>query len=154
MIDPYVGEIMGFAGTFVPVDFLPCDGRLLSINDHQTLFSLLGTSYGGDGVTTFALPDLSNRAPVHVTDSLGETRDAASPPDGAGATLPGSIAMNWCICVDGTYPRRIGVPTGSYLETGTTTSERTVAAGADAAVPGTLRMDWFICTGGLYPERP
>jgi len=63
--DPYVGEIRMFAGNFEPAGWMFCDGRLLSIADYQVLFVLLGTTYGGDGQTTFALPDLRGRAPIH-----------------------------------------------------------------------------------------
>lgn len=62
---PYIGEIMLFAGSFAPRDYLPCDGQLLPISEYDTLFSLIGTTYGGDGQTTFALPDLRGRAPRH-----------------------------------------------------------------------------------------
>ena len=59
-----IGEIRLFAGNFVPAGFLACNGQLLSINNYQTLFSLLGTQYGGNGTTTFALPDLRGAVPV------------------------------------------------------------------------------------------
>lgn len=65
MSDCYVGEIRLFAGRRIPVDWHLCDGALLRISEYEILFSLLGTSYGGDGVTTFALPDLRGRVPVH-----------------------------------------------------------------------------------------
>jgi microcystin-dependent protein len=73
MSTPYLGEIRLFAFGFPPRGWLPCDGRLLSINVNQALFSLLGFAYGGDGRTTFALPDLRGRIPVHfgVTPALG-----------------------------------------------------------------------------------
>jgi microcystin-dependent protein len=64
-MDAYLGEIRTFAGNFAPVGWLPCDGRLLSISEYDALFALLGTAYGGDGQTTFGLPDLQGRAPMH-----------------------------------------------------------------------------------------
>lgn len=64
-MDAYMGEIRTFAGNFAPVGWLPCDGRLLSISEYDTLYALIGTTYGGDGVNTFALPDLQGRAPMH-----------------------------------------------------------------------------------------
>jgi microcystin-dependent protein len=72
---PYVGEIRMFAGNFAPAGWAFCDGSLLSIADNDTLFQLIGTTYGGDGQTTFALPDLRGRAPVHTgtTWLLGQT---------------------------------------------------------------------------------
>lgn len=67
MSDYYLGEIRLFPyrGGIVPVDFVVCDGQKLSIQQYQALFSLLGTTYGGDGVTTFGVPDLRGRVPVH-----------------------------------------------------------------------------------------
>lgn len=65
MSDPYIGEIRLFAGTFAPAGWLFCDGSLVSIADYDTLFNLIGTTYGGDGVSTFALPDLRGRIPLH-----------------------------------------------------------------------------------------
>lgn len=65
MAQPYVGEIRMFGGTFAPAGWLFCDGQLLSITENETLFQLIGTTYGGDGQTTFALPDLRGRLPVH-----------------------------------------------------------------------------------------
>lgn len=66
MSDPYVGEIRLFAGTFAPANWAFCDGSLLSISQNTALFSLLGTTYGGNGTSTFALPDLRGRVPVHM----------------------------------------------------------------------------------------
>jgi microcystin-dependent protein len=63
--NPYVGEIRLVGFNFAPENWLLCDGRLLSIAQNETLFSLIGTTYGGDGETNFALPDLRGRAPVH-----------------------------------------------------------------------------------------
>ncbi len=62
---PYVGEIRMFAGNFAPVGWAFCQGQLLAIAGYSTLFNLIGTTYGGDGVTTFGLPNLSSRVPVH-----------------------------------------------------------------------------------------
>jgi microcystin-dependent protein len=62
---PYVGEIRMFAGSFAPAGWMFCEGQLLPISENETLFQLIGTTYGGDGQTTFALPDLRGRIPVH-----------------------------------------------------------------------------------------
>jgi microcystin-dependent protein len=67
MSQPYVGEIRIFAGNFAPVGWMFCDGQLLPISENETLFNLIGTTYGGDGFDTFALPDLRGRVPVHQT---------------------------------------------------------------------------------------
>jgi microcystin-dependent protein len=65
MSSPYIGQIRMFAGNFAPRDHAFCDGTLLQVAQHTALFSLLGTIYGGDGRTTFGLPDLRGRAPMH-----------------------------------------------------------------------------------------
>jgi microcystin-dependent protein len=62
---PYVGEIRMFAGNFAPAGWMFCEGQLLPISENETLFQLVGTTYGGDGESTFALPDLRGRIPVH-----------------------------------------------------------------------------------------
>jgi microcystin-dependent protein len=66
MASPFIGEIMMFGGNFAPRNWAFCDGQILSIAQNTALFSLLGTTYGGDGRTTFALPDLRGRIPIHV----------------------------------------------------------------------------------------
>ncbi len=65
MAQPYVGEIRMFAGNFNPNGWLFCEGQLLPISENETLFQLIGTTYGGDGESTFALPDLRGRIPLH-----------------------------------------------------------------------------------------
>ena len=65
MSTPYVGEIRLFAGNFAPLGWAFCDGQLVSIADNTVLFELIGTTYGGDGQNTYALPDLRGRVPVH-----------------------------------------------------------------------------------------
>jgi microcystin-dependent protein len=65
MAQPYVGEIRIFAGNFPPNGWLFCDGQLLPISENETLFQLIGTTYGGDGQQTFGLPDLQGRVPLH-----------------------------------------------------------------------------------------
>jgi microcystin-dependent protein len=65
MAQPYVGEIRMFAGNFAPAGWMFCEGQLLPISENETLFQLVGTTYGGDGQSTFALPDLRGRVPLH-----------------------------------------------------------------------------------------
>jgi microcystin-dependent protein len=79
-MDPCLGEIRLFAFNWAPEGWLLCDGRILPINDHRVVFSLLGTTYGGNGQNCFALPNLVGKEPI-----------------------PGS---KYCICVEGTYPVR------------------------------------------------
>jgi microcystin-dependent protein len=65
MAQPYVGEIRMFAGNFAPAGWMFCEGQLISIAENETLFVLIGTTYGGDGQSTFALPDMRGRLPIH-----------------------------------------------------------------------------------------
>ena len=65
MAQPYVGEIRMFAGNFAPAGWMFCEGQTLAISENETLFQLIGTTYGGDGESTFALPDLRGRIPLH-----------------------------------------------------------------------------------------
>lgn len=71
----YIGEIRLFAGNYAPFEWMICEGQLLSIDGYRALFDVIGTTYGGDGVTTFALPDLRSRTPIHQGENfaLGKT---------------------------------------------------------------------------------
>src|SRR4029077_17420598 len=66
MAQPYVGEIRMFAGNFAPAGWMFCEGQLIPISENEVLFNLIGTTYGGDGQSTFAVPDLRGRLPVHA----------------------------------------------------------------------------------------
>lgn len=78
MAQPYVGEIRMFAGNFAPAGWMFCEGQLLPISENETLFNLIGTTYGGDGQSTFALPDMRGRIPIHQGNGfiLAETGGA------------------------------------------------------------------------------
>jgi microcystin-dependent protein len=73
MADPFMGEIRLFAGSFAPVNWAFCNGQLLPISENDALFTLIGTTYGGDGQETFALPNLQSRVPIHVGQGPGLT---------------------------------------------------------------------------------
>lgn len=70
-MEPHLGEIIMFGGNFAPVGFAFCNGQLLSIAEYDALYSLIGTTYGGDGQTTFALPNLQGRVPIHMGSNQG-----------------------------------------------------------------------------------
>ena len=72
-MNPFIAEIEIFAGTFEPRGYAFCNGQLLPISQHTALFSILGTTYGGDGRTTLGLPDLQGRVPVHAGSGPGLT---------------------------------------------------------------------------------
>src|SRR5215475_9276458 len=71
MSQPYYGEIRIFAGNFAPVGWMFCEGQLLPISENETLFNLIDTTYGGDGQSTFALPNLASRMPIHWGNGPG-----------------------------------------------------------------------------------
>ncbi len=73
MSSPYIGEIRMFGGNFAPVNWAFCNGALMPISQNETLFNLIGTTYGGDGQSTFALPDLQSRVPLHMGAGGGGT---------------------------------------------------------------------------------
>lgn len=70
-MEPFIGQVIMFTGNFAPRNWALCDGTLLSIQQNEALFSILGTTYGGDGRTTFALPDLRGRLPMHAGSGPG-----------------------------------------------------------------------------------
>lgn len=78
MSQPYVGEIRLFGGNFAPVGWMFCEGQLLAISENEVLYTLIGTTYGGDGESTFALPDMRGRLPIHFGNGyvLAETGGA------------------------------------------------------------------------------
>src|SRR5207249_3306348 len=78
MAQPYIGEIRMFAGNFAPAGWMFCEGQVLPISEYETLFTIIGTTYGGDGQETFALPDLRSRVPIHQGNGfiLAETGGA------------------------------------------------------------------------------
>jgi len=76
MAQPYIGEIRMFGGNFAPAGWMFCAGQLLPISGNETLFQLIGTTYGGDGQQTFGLPDLQGRVPIHMGQGPGQTNYA------------------------------------------------------------------------------
>src|SRR6266550_1272438 len=86
MSQPFVGEIRMFGGSFAPAGWAMCQGQLMPISQNETLFTLIGTTYGGDGQETFGIPNLSGRVPIHqgtgagsgVTFSIGEAAGTES----------------------------------------------------------------------------
>lgn len=71
MVQPFVGEIRLFAGTFAPAQWSICDGKPMPISQYDVLYALIGTTFGGDGINTFNLPDFRGRVPVHMGQGLG-----------------------------------------------------------------------------------
>ena len=118
-MEGFVGQITMFGGSFEPEHWAFCNGQMLDIMSHQALFSVIGTSYGGDGVKTFALPDLRGRVPMHAGAAPGLPQRSrgeqvasanvalADTADGqAYASTQASTAINFIICLKGQYPIR------------------------------------------------
>jgi microcystin-dependent protein len=117
MAQPYVGEIRMFAGNFAPAGWMFCEGQLLPISEWETLFQLIGTTYGGDGESTFALPDLRGRVPIHQGNGfiLAETGGAEE------VTLTVSqIPAHSHPLLASASPGSTGAPSGSVLAKTTT----------------------------------
>ncbi len=115
--NPFFGEIMMFGGNFCPRFWARCDGQLLPISQNNALFSLLGTTYGGDGRTTFGLPDLRGRAPIGNGYGVGlpevklgqkggtQSVTTVQPGQKTAVNNP-NLGLTYCICLQGIYPSR------------------------------------------------
>ena len=116
MSDPFLAEIRMFAGNFAPKGWARCDGQLLPINQHHALFALLGTTYGGNGTTTFALPDLRGRVPMHMGTGPGLGPHPQGEMSGGETVSPASgepsvrttarTVLNFIIALEGVFPSR------------------------------------------------
>lgn len=165
MAQPYVGEIRMFAGNFAPAGWMFCEGQLLPISENETLFQLIGTTYGGDGQSTFALPDLRGRIPIHQGNGfiLAETGGAEE------ITLtvnqiPAHSHPLLGSAVNGTQP----APQGNLLANSTLvtpyapeTANQAMAATSISSVGGSqphtnfqpyLCVDFIISLFGIFPS--
>jgi microcystin-dependent protein len=167
MAQPFVGEIKMFGGNFAPAGWLFCEGQLLAIGDNDTLFALIGTTYGGDGQTTFALPDLRGRAPVHAGSSggpgltprlLGEqggeeahslTQSEMPPHAHGGHASSGDQTTNRPA---GAYPARGGVYASSQ-DTTTGPGEQVGGGQPHANMQPYLGLNYIIAVEGIFPSR-
>jgi microcystin-dependent protein len=98
---PYVGEVRAFAFNYCPQGWLPADGRPMAVAQNQGLFSLLGTSFGGNGFSVFNLPDLRGRAPVGTGSGVTMGQQGSAQP----GPQPAFLGMTWCIAVQGAFPQ-------------------------------------------------
>jgi microcystin-dependent protein len=174
MTEAYIGSIVMFAGNYAPEGWAFCQGQILPINQYQALFSILGTTYGGNGSTNFALPDLRGRAPIGMGQGPGLTPVNLGQPVGSEtATLNASqmpshghtVACDAASASSGAdptnhYPGNPGSLSEAQLYGGTATA--TMAQGmiqpAGGGQPFSIRqpsmgMNYIICLQGLYPPR-
>lgn len=170
MSEPFVGEIRIFAGNFAPRGWALCDGQLLAVSSNDALFSLLGTIYGGDGRTTFALPDLRGRVPVHLGSGPGLTPRPIGSRGGAeqvtlnavqtahGHAMVASANAADVSQAGGSVPANTGGP-NSYHDTqtpATATGMTTGAAGGGSAHTNLMPyqcVNFIIALVGIYPSR-
>jgi microcystin-dependent protein len=172
-MDPFIGEIRIFAGNFAPRDWAFCQGQLLSIASNTALFSLLGTYYGGDGRTTFGLPDLRGRAPVNYGQGPGLTDWVLGEMFGdenQTVLLSQLPAHNHSLLASNASPDS-GSPAGHYLAapgreavmystgsaTGTMSASMIQPAGGSqpfSTRPPYLGINYIIALAGVYPSRP
>lgn len=133
MAQPYVGEVRMFAGNFAPAGWQLCEGQLLPISENETLFQLVGTTYGGDGQSTFAMPDLRGRLPVHQGNGfiLAQT----------GGAEEVTLTVN-----------QIPAHSHPYLASGSTGDQ---ANAQNNVVAASLTLDWYIedtATNAMSPQ--
>jgi microcystin-dependent protein len=169
-VDPFIGEIRLFAGTYAPRGWAHCHGQLLPIQQYQAVFSILGTTYGGDGRQSFALPDLRGRVPIHQGQGPGLTPRDLGESAGAEAValLPAELPP---------HQHRLGVtralatttsPAGALVAEAEADITQTAAGGAGAAGglvsptgqglphenrPPTLVLNYIIALQGVFPSR-
>lgn len=144
MAQPYVGEIRMFGGNFAPAGWMFCEGQLLPISENETLFQLIGTTYGGDGQSTFALPDLRGRIPMHQGNGyiLAETGGVEE------VTLTtGQIPSHSHGLIATSTPGTQSSPAGNRLA-----QSRNIVPYINEAPNGTFRGTAVATTGGSQPH--
>jgi microcystin-dependent protein len=170
--EPYIGEIRMFAGNFAPAGWMFCDGQLLPISENDALFTLIGTTYGGDGQETFALPNLQSRIPLHFgTGPDGITYQLAEAAGTESVTLSTQqIPVHNHALIGTTNPATESSPAGSLfgisaqVEYGTTgvSADTAMNAGAISPVGGSqphencmpfLCINYIISLFGVFPQQ-
>ncbi len=172
MSEPFVGEIRMFAGNFAPRGWAFCDGQLLAVSQNDALFSLLGTIYGGDGRTTFGLPDLRGRIPIHAGSGPGLSPRRLGAKAGAEKVtltvnqLPshghGFYARNATSTENNPQGNLIGELPGGQLIYSEDTADANLSSSAVANIGGSrshtnlqpfLCINFIIALVGIYPSR-
>jgi microcystin-dependent protein len=157
---PYLGQIATFGGNFAPSGWALCDGQLLSISQYTALYSLLGTYYGGNGTTNFALPNLISRLPVHIGTGLGLSQYVLGQSGGTGAvtlttqTMPThthSLNATQALATSGTIATNLlpAQPTGPIANPEFYAAP---VSGQPPPVPQTMAAGTCTMTGGNLPH--
>jgi len=164
--DPFIAEIKMFGGNFAPRGWALCNGQILSIAQNTALFSLLGTTYGGNGQTTFALPDLRGRVPLHPGQgpglsprSLGETAGTENVTLST-AQMPQHLhqlpASGNEETTNQAVPNAVPAKGGVYSTAPNTTMAPTAAAGGSQPhenMPPYQAVNFIIALEGIFPSR-
>lgn len=181
-MDPFTGEIRLFAGTFAPVNWHFCDGTVLNVSQYQVLFSLIGFTWGGNGQSTFALPDLRGRIPIGQGTGVGLSARTLAQIGGTSsvqiteANLPAHTHTLYASNTQATTATVAGgaglaqpVATGSnkvvrYSPPSFNPTQQNFDPGSISVAPGGgnshanvmpfLAVQYIICLNGLYPDRP
>ncbi len=171
-MEPLIGQIILFAGNFAPKNWALCHGAELSISDYQSLFSILGTTYGGDGRTSFALPDLRGRTPIGDGNGTGLTNRSLGGKSGAETVtlstsqipnLSGTLKVNTAEGTSadptGHYPatHKEGVHSFHTISNATMASDAVQINGTGGSshdnMPPYLTLNYIIALEGTYPSR-
>lgn len=145
-MDEFIGSIKLFAGNYQPDGWFFCSGQLLPIQQYAALYSILGTTYGGDGHTNFALPDLRGRVPVGAGQSptLGTNHKTGEKWGAETVTL-----------VPANLPIKVGVPVDPSSASSVATLSAMGSTGTPVSVSQpSLGLNYIICWNGVYPPRP
>ncbi|HKF49541.1 MAG TPA: tail fiber protein [Terracidiphilus sp.] len=165
MSQPYVGEVRIFAGNFAPAGWMFCEGQLLPISEYETLFNLIGTTYGGDGQNTFALPDMRGRVPMHQGNgfTLAETGGVET----VTLTVSQIPVHSHPFLANAGTANTISTPANSILSDGQNMYTQlaptaNMAAGMISSTGGSqphdnfqpyLCLDWIISLFGVFPSQ-
>lgn len=166
----YIGEIMMVAFDYAPMNYLPCDGRTLNIASYNALYALIGTRFGGNGTTTFNLPDLRGRIAVGMGQGTGLTNRIIGAVGGAEThllsanempvhthSLPVNTGVGNTDIPNGTFLARNSEGVKQYSNTPSTSYGILSNAGNGQShnnMPPFVTMNFVICYNGIYPTRP
>ena len=162
MSEPFIGEIVMFGGNFAPRNWALCDGQLLAISSNTALFSILGTTYGGDGRTTFGLPDLRGRVPMHpgngpglssrrLGERLGEETHFLTAQEVPPAAVNSGLGDQ--LSPDGHYLAASSAATGNYAATATPNATLAGSGGPHNNMQPSQSVNFIIALQGVFPSR-
>ena len=164
MSTPFIGQIRLVGFNFNPRDYAKCDGQLLPISQNSAMFALLGTTYGGDGITTFGLPDLRGRVPLHIGTSYAQGQTGGTETVALAANqMPTHTHALACNVAIGTSSTPAGnFPASAYRSYGPGTTQVSMHASSVSSVgSGTahdnlmpfLTINYVIALFGIFPSR-